>query len=172
MNLLKKVLLTGALVASAGFSSAASAAQLLFTYTPTTDTSGAFSFKIDSSPTVIAFDSGSFLAPITDATGRLEGQTSEFFFTSAMGGLFNNLYGAQIFTGSTSAPTFITGTFNSTFDSPNNTDRAGIVTISAVTPAVPEPGTWLMMLVGFGAVGAALRRRPALRAQAKLAPAA
>jgi len=26
-------------------------------------------------------------------------------------------------------------------------------------PAVPEPGTWMMMLVGFGALGAAMRRR-------------
>ena len=29
----------------------------------------------------------------------------------------------------------------------------------AVTPAVPEPATWGMMLVGFGAAGVALRRR-------------
>ncbi len=28
-----------------------------------------------------------------------------------------------------------------------------------VTPAVPEPGTWAMMLIGFGGVGVALRRR-------------
>lgn len=28
-----------------------------------------------------------------------------------------------------------------------------------VPPAVPEPGTWAMMLIGFGAVGVALRRR-------------
>lgn len=27
-------------------------------------------------------------------------------------------------------------------------------------PAVPEPATWLMMVVGFGAVGFAMRRRP------------
>ena len=27
------------------------------------------------------------------------------------------------------------------------------------TPAVPEPGTWAMMLIGFGAAGVALRRR-------------
>ena len=31
----------------------------------------------------------------------------------------------------------------------------GTVTINAV----PEPGTWAMMLIGFGAVGFALRRR-------------
>jgi hypothetical protein len=43
------------------------------------------------------------------------------------------------------------------------------VTFGSVTPptgAVPEPGTWAMMLMGFGAVGTAMRRR---RRQAKLA---
>lgn len=30
-----------------------------------------------------------------------------------------------------------------------------------VSPAVPEPGTWAMMLLGFGAVGFAIRRRRA-----------
>lgn len=29
----------------------------------------------------------------------------------------------------------------------------------AIHPAVPEPSTWAMMLIGFGAVGAAMRRR-------------
>lgn len=29
----------------------------------------------------------------------------------------------------------------------------------SVAAAVPEPGTWLLMLVGFGAVGASMRRR-------------
>lgn len=33
-------------------------------------------------------------------------------------------------------------------------------------PAVPEPGTWMMMLVGFGALGASMRRR---RAQPRVA---
>lgn len=32
-----------------------------------------------------------------------------------------------------------------------------------VDSAVPEPGTWLLMILGFGAVGAAMRRRPATR---------
>ncbi len=30
---------------------------------------------------------------------------------------------------------------------------------NTVTPAVPEPATWAMMLVGFGLVGSAMRRR-------------
>jgi len=37
---------------------------------------------------------------------------------------------------------------------------------AAPTPSVPEPATWAMMIAGFGAMGAALRRRrdPALAA--------
>lgn len=39
----------------------------------------------------------------------------------------------------------------------------GNVLLSAVrfTPAVPEPGTWTMMLVGFAGIGIALRRKAA-----------
>ena len=35
------------------------------------------------------------------------------------------------------------------------------ITFGSATPggAVPEPGTWAMMLMGFGAVGFAMRRR-------------
>lgn len=33
-------------------------------------------------------------------------------------------------------------------------------TARLVNSAVPEPGTWAMMLVGFGAIGFSLRRRP------------
>jgi hypothetical protein len=42
-----------------------------------------------------------------------------------------------------------------------NTDGADgfKLTNLIVTPAVPEPATWAMMLAGFGAVGAAVRRR-------------
>ncbi|MBS0481830.1 MAG: PEP-CTERM sorting domain-containing protein [Proteobacteria bacterium] len=29
--------------------------------------------------------------------------------------------------------------------------------------AVPEPATWLMMIAGFGLLGAAMRRHPAVR---------
>ena len=38
--------------------------------------------------------------------------------------------------------------------------------IRAFLIAVPEMGTWAMMLVGFGAIGFVMRRRPALFARA------
>ena len=38
-------------------------------------------------------------------------------------------------------------------------NRLGTVTIGAGTSPAPEPASWLMMMAGFGLVGAALRRR-------------
>lgn len=40
------------------------------------------------------------------------------------------------------------------------TGGAGVATLAV---AVPEPGTWAMLLIGFGALGAAMRRRNAVR---------
>jgi len=37
---------------------------------------------------------------------------------------------------------------------------AGVALLTPIPGAVPEPGTWLMMIGGFGAIGFALRRRP------------
>jgi hypothetical protein len=42
-------------------------------------------------------------------------------------------------------------------------------TSSDVAAAVPEPGTWAMMLVGFGAIGASMRRRRQMGAIAQMA---
>jgi hypothetical protein len=39
----------------------------------------------------------------------------------------------------------------------------------AVAAAVPEPGTWAMMLLGFGAIGATMRRRRRVSAIAQMA---
>jgi hypothetical protein len=38
----------------------------------------------------------------------------------------------------------------------------GSVTVTPVTtPGVPEPATWAMMILGFGLLGGAIRRRKA-----------
>lgn len=41
----------------------------------------------------------------------------------------------------------------------NQQGWSNAVLIPGGTPPVPEPGTWAMMLLGFGAIGFALRRR-------------
>mgnify|MGYP000017531779 CR=1 FL=1 len=42
------------------------------------------------------------------------------------------------------------------------TERSWMANLQLSVGAVPEPSTWAMMLIGFGAVGAALRRRRAV----------
>ena len=37
--------------------------------------------------------------------------------------------------------------------------REIVATVDQAVAAVPEPGTWTLMIVGFGAVGYGLRRR-------------
>ena len=46
-------------------------------------------------------------------------------------------------------------------DQATNPDRDydDMIIRAVVHPAVPEPATWAMMLVGFGGMGVALRRR-------------
>lgn len=52
-------------------------------------------------------------------------------------------------------------TTNSTLNSIGFESRAGvgITATRAIPAAVPEPGTWALLILGFGAVGFALRRR-------------
>ena len=71
---------------------------------------------------------------------------------------FTQLIGPDLFTGSGANPMFSLGTFNL---SGGFTSGASTLTISRATvaAAVPESETWAMMLIGFGAMGVAMRRR-------------
>ncbi|MBL8554606.1 MAG: PEP-CTERM sorting domain-containing protein [Phenylobacterium sp.] len=51
------------------------------------------------------------------------------------------------------------GDLNSNGTSPYGVQLDNIVVGEAVTGGVPEPATWALMILGFGAAGAALRRR-------------
>jgi hypothetical protein len=71
------------------------------------------------------------------------------------------------FTGSFSSA----GTLQLFFWDQNSGDNTGTIAANITTegPAgVPEPATWAMMLLGFGAVGVAVRRRRARAASPKL----
>lgn len=107
-----------------------------------------------------------------------------FVFADGMGGTFNfsadsvrtngytftpgltssaSLYllGSTVNTGQgfTSTPTSLTLSFNSTGDSPFSTSATLAVPPAPISSAVPEPGSWALMIVGFGIVGASARAR-------------
>lgn len=67
--------------------------------------------------------------------------------------LLYSVDGTSVYTGSESAPDFKLGTY-----SVYNSQGSYTLTIG-----LPEPQTWLMMIIGFGAAGGALRRRHRLR---------
>ena len=58
------------------------------------------------------------------------------------------------------------GTLQLFFWDENNADNSGTITAHITTAersAVPEPATWAMMLLGFGGIGAAMRRQRSSR---------
>jgi hypothetical protein len=55
------------------------------------------------------------------------------------------------------------------FTAPVNSIEQVKIQTASVNGAVPEPSTWAMLLLGFGAVGASLRRKPKTRIRLQLA---
>lgn len=79
-------------------------------------------------------------------------------------------YRAALLTNPAALPLFNIGTFAVSTTPRNNAAVRPLdnytVTISTLAAAVPEPATWAMMLLGCGAVGVTLRRRPPQSARA------
>ena len=144
----------------------ANAATLLFTLTG----SRTATFQLDSNPTpTVAIPSappffignqiqfanvpGTFGGVVGSAPsiGFGTGSVAAFQITGTSLN-FTQFVGRTIFTGTANAPVFSVGTFAlSSFGSGNST-----LTITQVA-AIPEPATWMMMLLGFGLIGASLR---------------
>ena len=108
-----------------------------------------------------AFDLQSFDITDTAGNGLLEGFDAS-----------NNLIASLAFSAST------TGTRN--FTTFNGVSRVRLkstsghfsidnFTIAAATGAVPEPSTWALLILGFGAVGGAMRRRTAVATRTRAA---
>jgi hypothetical protein len=84
-----------------------------------------------------------------------------FYNSGYAGGLvdyfgFFAIGNSQYYTGDESAPTFVTGNYDNEFDYASY--QPATVSITDVS-AAPEPAAWTLMLVGFGALGGALRAR-------------
>jgi hypothetical protein len=71
-----------------------------------------------------------------------------------------DLYGPVLFSGTTAAPTFLTGIFTMNQGTPSGPEvRLVIANGENGGGVIPEPETWAMLIAGFGLVGFALRRR-------------
>lgn len=156
--------------AMAAGGSAASATTLLYTVGDVT--SGSFGdahIKKGDFTDTLAFtlaDAGDFSASLTSAATRL-GKSGDLDFTSVVltgaGGPYtftikNNdsadgLTDSAVFTGFLDAGSYLLTINGHSF---GNAQFGGNTT---VTGSVPEAATWLSMLVGFGLVGAAARKR-------------
>ena len=101
----------------------------------------------------------------TDGLTTFEFRLSNSLFTSAIQGL--NYYSGQTFEQFVTLRLSQSLSYSVAGGPTYREDRLGTVAVSARTGAVPEPSSWAMMLIGFGGIGIALRRRrPASRAAA------
>ena len=139
---------------------------------PTSVNSGVGYFQIDNVPGVfngpgVAGNFGTGVGPITlgdiqfytaDAGGGFEVNYAANDPDNAGFGLFS-LLGGQLFSGTLDNPTFTPGVYNFTQDFFYGSATATLTIAQLGVAGVPEPATWAMMLLGFGAVGTVLRRR-------------
>ncbi len=110
------------------------------------DAAGLFSIVVQSSDTGITFTSGS-----------LTGPGGPFTLSPGTIGGFSVLTLGPVSLG--------VGTFALSFAGSNPVSGGSFTGNVTMRPAVPEPATWGMMLLGFGAMGLVIRRRQPVLAQ-------
>lgn len=148
-------------------SAPANASQLLFDFS---GPSGTASFQLESNPTPDFTNTvlpGSDQFGFNDVAGTYNGTPGTASTISFGQGIlaslnivapglgFTQFSSPTLFTGSVNAPTFSAGTYTLVNPFLGN----GTLSISQVAGAVPEPGTWALMILGFGFIGGAARYR-------------
>ena len=159
---MNNAIIGASLAAAAALATGAHAEELLFTYAESGPGAIDFSFEQSSNPTPISFSDGfATQVPVSDWTGNVGPFTSISWFSASDNGMFDTVdgvvqvVGPQVYGGSEAAPTFAPGTFAGV-DHINQ--LSGVLTVTAIA-AVPEPASWALMLIGVGALGAAMRSR-------------
>lgn len=124
---------------------------------------GLFESAEDTTPDFDAFLS------LLDSSGNILAQNDDSSTTNGAGGSFHP-YDAFLNYNFASAGTYAIRV-GSCCERPANGTYQLQVSLEApgVTGAVPEPATWAMMLIGFGAIGVSLRRRRKVTTTLKLA---
>jgi hypothetical protein len=154
----KSTFIGAALAASILFSTGAHAAtELKITISGAGDPTTAFLVSANPTPSGYALGSDFALGPLTQITNGALVKDFYYFYSTAAGGAFNdnsyyNDYGAQLYSGPESSPTFILGSTSAYNYASGNTDTIRIT-------SVPEASTWVLMLAGFAALGFAGYRR-------------
>lgn len=124
--------------------------------TPTTTDPLNSSFTIGDA-TLYAYDSQAGFYPTTDDITFYDlSQGGGFSITKGYTGMGIRYFGSQLFGGTLDAPAFSPAVYELTND---YFPVSNTLTITPVSP-IPEPAAWTMMILGFGAVGYALRARP------------
>jgi hypothetical protein len=131
------------------------------TYTLSGPTTASFTLTMDAAP---EFSATGYYFTANPSNLMVDGTSTSdtivFFSSSDLGGLnsvFSNLpdlSGAQLYSGSESDPTLLTGVFELW-----NLDGGGWYTLTAT--AVPEPSILLMLVAGLLVVGAGVKRHAA-----------
>ena len=139
----------------------ASAAQILYELVGDDE----LSFTLNSTPSPDALQPDGFVIRSVEMAFNGERLIGDIGFVESLQkggmiifGLDLNLTGPQLFSGTFDKPMLRTGSFDlAAFDDPDRRYTLSARLNSA--PAVPEPPMWIMLLMGFASVGAALRNR-------------